>query len=229
VGEKLQRNIVCRKKENLQEESLHLELLRTSNECQAFVRNSWRSASRNAIALRMSDRMVCRILHEDLNFHPYKMVMVQAINDQDTVNRKTRCEVLLNTLDNDNLNHILMMDEADFHLCGNINSQNSRYWTTENPHDIHQKPLHSEKVITWCGVASCRVIGPYFFEDEAGRAVTVNSVCYTDMLRTFVEPVLQRLGVENQTLQFQQDGETAHNVRTAMQVLNEMFPAHVIS
>ena len=34
--------------------------------CQAFARNPWQSASRNAIALRMSDRMVCRILHEDL-------------------------------------------------------------------------------------------------------------------------------------------------------------------
>jgi len=53
---------------------------------QAFVRSPRQSASRNAIALRMSDRTVHRILHEDLNFHPYKMVMVQAINDQDTVN-----------------------------------------------------------------------------------------------------------------------------------------------
>jgi hypothetical protein len=56
---------------------------------QAFVKNPRRSASRKAIALRMSDHTVCRILREDLNFHPYKMVMVQAINDQDTVNRKT--------------------------------------------------------------------------------------------------------------------------------------------
>jgi len=44
----------------------------------------------------MSDRTVRRILREDSNFYPYKMVMVQAINDQDTVNRKTVCEVLLN-------------------------------------------------------------------------------------------------------------------------------------
>jgi len=73
------------------------------------------------------------------------------------------------------------------------------------------------------------VIGPYFFEDEAGRAVTVNSVHYTEMLRTFLEPELQRLGVENQTLWFHQDGATAHTVRTAMQVLNKMFPAHMIS
>jgi len=150
--------------------------------CQAFVGNPRRSASRNAIPLTMPDCTVCRILHEDLNFHPYKMVMVQTINDQDTVKRKTVWEVQLNALDNDDLNHVLMMDEGNFHLCGNVNSQNCHYWATQNPRDIHQKPLHSEKVekvIVWCGVASFGVIGTYFFEDETGRAVTVNSPCYT--------------------------------------------------
>jgi len=80
---------------------------------------------------------VHQILHEDLNFHLDKMVMVQAINDQDNVNQKSVYEVLLNALDNDNLNHVLMTDEANFHLCGNVNSQNCRYWATENPHDTH--------------------------------------------------------------------------------------------
>jgi len=164
----------------------------------------------------MSDGTVRQILHEDLNFHPYKMVMVQAINDQDTENQETVYEVLLNALDNDNLNHVLMTDEANFHLCGNVSSQNSCYWATENPRDIHQKPLLSEKVIVWCGVTSFGVIGPYFFEDGAGRAVTVNSARYTEMLCTFLEPQLQRRGVETQTLWFQQDGATAHTVRTAM-------------
>jgi hypothetical protein len=145
---------------------------------QAFVRSPRRSASRKAIALRMSDHTVRRILHEDLNFHPYKMVMVQVINDQDTVHQKTVCEVLLNALYDDDLNHVLMMDEANFHLCSNANSQNCHYWATENPRDIRQKPLHSEKVIVWCGVASFGVTGPYFFEDEVGRAVTVNSARY---------------------------------------------------
>jgi hypothetical protein len=144
------------------------------------------------------------------------MVMVQAINDQDSVNRKTVCEVLLNALDNDNLNHILMTDEANFHICGNVSSQNCRYWATKIPRDIHQKPLLSEKVIVWCSVASFGVIGPYFFEEEAGRAVTENSVPYTEMLCTFLELELQGLGDETQTLLFQQDRAMAHTARTAM-------------
>jgi hypothetical protein len=90
-----------------------------------------------------------------------------------------------------------MTDEANFLLCGNVSSQNCRYLATENPLNIHQKPLQSEKVFVWCGVASFGVIGPSFFEDEAGRSVTVNSAPYTEMLRTFLEPELQRLGDEN--------------------------------
>jgi hypothetical protein len=62
------------------------------------------------------------------------------------------------------------------------------------------------------------VIGPYFFEDEAGR-----------MFCTFLELDFQRLGVETQTLWFQQDRTMAHTVRTAMRVLNKIFPAHMIS
>jgi hypothetical protein len=93
-------------------------------------------------------------------------------------------------VENDNLNHILMTDEASFHLCGNINFQNFCYRATENPRDIHQKHLHSAKVIVWCGVATFGVIGAYFFEDKAGRAVTVNVARYTEMLRTFLEPEL---------------------------------------
>ena len=137
--------------------------------CQAFVRGPWQSAIRNAIALRTSDRTVHRILHEDLNFHPYKMAMFQAINDQDTVNSKNVCEVLLNALDNVDLKHILLTDEANFQLCVNVSSQTCHYWAPKNPRDVHQKPLHSEQVIIWCGVASFGVISPCFFEDKAGR------------------------------------------------------------
>jgi hypothetical protein len=44
------------------------------------------------------------------------------------------------------------------------------------------------------------VISPYFFEDKAGRAVTVNSAHYTEPIRTFLELESQKLGVENKTL-----------------------------
>jgi len=135
----------------------------------------------------------------------------------------------LNAVDNDDLNHVLVTDVANFYFCGNVSSPNCGYWETENPRDIYQEPLHSEKFIVWCGVASFGVISPYFFEDEAGRSVTVNSARYTEMLPTFLELELQRLDVENQTLLFHPEGAAAHTARTAMQVLNEMFPPRLIS
>jgi transposase len=95
---------------------------------QAFVTSPRRSVSRNATALRTCDRAVRRILHEDFNSYPYKIVMCQAINDQGTVNPKSLCEILLNALDNDDHNHVLMTGEAKFYLCGNVNSQNCCYW-----------------------------------------------------------------------------------------------------
>jgi hypothetical protein len=64
--------------------------------------------------------------------------MVQGINDQDTVNRKTLCEALLNALQND-FNRVLMTDEANFHLCGNVSSENCRYWANENLGEIQQQ------------------------------------------------------------------------------------------
>jgi hypothetical protein len=73
---------------------------------------------------------------QGLKFSSLQNVMVQAINDQDTVNQKTVCEALLNALQNDDFNHVLMMDEANFHLCGNVNSQNCHYCATKNPRDI---------------------------------------------------------------------------------------------
>jgi hypothetical protein len=116
----------------------------------------------------------------------------------------------LNALGKDELNHILKTDEANFLLCGNVNSQNCRYWTTKNPRNIHQKPLYSQKDIVWCGVAFCGVIGPCFFEDKADKAVTVNSAHYTEMVRTFLELESQRLGIENHSLILARWGNDSH-------------------
>jgi hypothetical protein len=136
-----------------------------------------------------------------------KMVVVQTINDQDTVNQKTVCAVLLNALAIDDHKHLLMTDEANFHLCGNVNSQNCRNWATENPRNIHQKPLYSENFIVWCGVASFGVIGPYFFEDEAGRAVTVNSAPILRCFSHFWKQSCRDLVLKTRLLGFSKTGQ----------------------
>jgi len=56
-----------------------------------------------------------------------------------------------------------------------------RYWSGVIPREIHQRPLHSDRVRVWCAISRIGVIGPYFF-DEDNRAVTVNSERYVAMI-----------------------------------------------
>ena len=109
-----------------------------------------------------------------------------------------------------------------------VNKQNFRYWADANPQQLHEKPLHSEKVTVWCAMSSNGIIGPYFFEDAAGHSVTVTSARYLQMLETFLIPQLQQLPV-NVNTHFQQDGATSHTARISMNFLRNLFPNHLIS
>ena len=91
-------------------------------------------------------------------------------------NRRISSEQLLEMLNDDGvIKTVLMTDEAHFHLSGYVNKQNYRYWAPENPQELHQRPLHSERLTVCCGIASFGVLGPYFFADNEGAAVTVTS------------------------------------------------------
>lgn len=194
----------------------------------AVLRSPRRSAVKQASALGISDRSVRRILHMDLHFHPYKIVTVQELSERDKRTRSVCCNELLTTVNDQVLNQLLMTDEANFHVCGYVNTHNCRFWASDNPQEMHERPLHSEKVVVWCGVASFGIIGPYFFEDGEGRAVTVTSQRYINMLQTFLAPELRQRGIADVTW-FQQDGATAHTSRASMGELREMFGARVIS
>ena len=74
---------------------------------------------------------------------------------------------------------IIFSDEVHFGLGGYVNKQNCRIWGTENPHVYIEKPTHSKRVTVWCGFGSRGIIGPIFFENEQGEAVTVNDDRYS--------------------------------------------------
>jgi len=163
----------------------------------AIVKSPRRSVWRHSAAIGLSDRSLRRILHNDLNFHPYKIAIVQELNDRDMANRRISSEQLLEMLNYDGvINTLLMTDEADFHLSGYVNKQNYRYLTPENPQDLYQRPLHSERLTAWCRFASFGVLGPYLFEDNEGAAVTVTSQHYVAMLCNFCEPELGHRGID---------------------------------
>lgn len=194
----------------------------------AITRSPKRSAIKHALALNISEPSIRRILHKDLSFHPYKIQIVQELKDGDFVNRMNFCQEMLQRLNGDEnlIHHMFMSDEAHFHLNGYVNKQNSRYWSAENPLQLHEKPLHSPKVTVWCALSSSGIIGPFFFQDDRENATTVNAARYTGMVRTFLTQELVRFP---QITWFQQDGATCHTARVSMTALRELFPNHIIS
>ena len=129
----------------------------------AVEQSPCRSAVRHVQALRVSDTTVRRILHQDLNFHPYKLMFVQELKQQDFARRKTFAETMLQMFEEDPELVILTSDKAHFHLNGSVNKQNLHYWLTTNPRQVHEHLLQCDRVTVWAAVAWFGVIGPYFF------------------------------------------------------------------
>jgi hypothetical protein len=189
------------------------------------MRSPDRSARKHSAALGVSDRTVRRILHEDLSFHPYKILITQQLQDTDHgAPRKSFAELMLAKLaDNEiPLDCLMISDEAHFHLSGVVNKQNYRYWSDSNPKIIHEQPLHSPKVTVWAGISQFGIIGPYFFTG------TINRESYIDMIENYVVPELKKKHKYSRVW-FQQDGATCHTAHDTMEVLKKHFNDRIVS
>ena len=85
-----------------------------------------------------------------------------------------------------------------------------RYWSGTNLRELHEKPLHCERVTVWYAISKSAIIGPYFFEEDE-RAVTVTAARYREMLSSFLFPKLDEITLGD--VWFKQDGATAHTAR----------------
>ena len=170
-----------------------------------------------------------RILRYDLSMFPYKIQVGHKLQPGDAKKREEFSLWFLEKCkDKQFLSHLIMSDEAHFHMDGFVNKQNCRIWATENPKVFTEVDSHGLRVTVWCGVAMKGIIGPYFFEDENGSNVTVNGPRYRDMLEHFVIPKLTELGL-SRGVWFQQDGATCHTSNVSMALLRKKFKGRLIS
>ena len=91
---------------------------------------------------------------------------------------------------------------------------------------IIEKPLYPQRVTVWWGFWAGGIIGPYFSENEAGAAVSVNGLRHRIMINEFLWPELEDIDVEDVYLQ--QDGATWHTSGETIGLLREKFPGRVI-
>ena len=61
----------------------------------SILKSPRRSARKHATAIRLSDRSVRRILHRDLQMHPYKIAIAQKLKGSDFENRTKLCRDFL--------------------------------------------------------------------------------------------------------------------------------------
>jgi AraC-like DNA-binding protein len=168
-----------------------------------------------------SKTTVHRALRLHLGMCPYRATVTHQLLPTDLPARVHFCEWISLVTENDPhfLHRCYFSDEAWFHLDGYVNAQNSRHWSTENPHVIVERPLHPIKVGVWAAMSATRIFIVFF-------DCTVNAVVYQRFLDEFATTF-----TENDIYNgwFQQDNATAHTARTSMNHVRMYFGERVIS
>ncbi|EZA51525.1 hypothetical protein X777_09814 [Ooceraea biroi] len=112
------------------------------------------SVRRAAQAHDITPRSVYRILRKN-KLHPYKLQYVQELQDGDNELRLRFCTRMMELIDASPnfLYQIVFTDEASFTLTGEVNNQNFRLWSDENPNWMRETHTqYPQKVNVWCGI-----------------------------------------------------------------------------
>jgi hypothetical protein len=168
----------------------------------------------------ISSYSVWKILNSN-KYHPYKIHLVQELSEDDFDRRIEYCDTMMQRLDTDPnfVKNIVFSDEASFLLNGNVNRHNCRYWSDTNPHwkrEAHTQ--HPQKVNVWSGLIGSNVIGPFFINGN------LNGDTYRNLLIDRIIPAIQDLGLEFNSIWFQQDGAPPHYAVNVRNLLDETFP-----
>ena len=128
-----------------------------------------------------------RMLVKDLKLRPYTVPVKHELTPGDMRKRVLMCDWFTGKVRENGafLNDIWFTDECHFHLSGLVNPQNRVYSGNEIPDLCFQRPLHSVKCTAWMAISRHGLIGPFWFEDTDGNALTVNKDRYLQVLMKF--------------------------------------------
>lgn len=165
-------------------------------------------------------------------FHPYKMQILQEIYEDDFDRRIEFCEVMTHRVNTIPLllQNICFSDECSFFLNGNVNKQNCRYWSNENPHVFREGHTQNpQKVNVWAGILGNTIIGPLFIEGNLTGDLYLNMLEETidNLITHELETQIDAEGnlvLQEDLLSFQQDGAPPHYFGPVRHWLNERFP-----
>ena len=113
------------------------------------------------------------------------MQILQELCDDDPDRRIEFCEIMTAKIIAEPrlIKNICFSDECTFNLNGQVNKQNCRYWSDENPRVFREGYTeYPQKVNVWAGILGDAIIGPLFIEGN------LNGEMYADMLERSIEP-----------------------------------------
>ncbi len=197
----------------------------------SVARSPKKSLRRRSQDLGIPRESMRRILLKDLRLYPYRIQVKHKLTQADMDKRVVMCQWFCDEIEDnpDLLDDVWFSDEAHFLLSGHVNSKNNIFWGTAAPEDVLQRPLHSTKCTAWVAISKHGIIGPYWFEDENEKAVTVNTERYLVVTRKFWNTLGRRRGITRDEQWFQQDGATPHTSNRALEWLRERFGDRLIS
>ncbi|GJQ69831.1 hypothetical protein Trydic_g22382 [Trypoxylus dichotomus] len=67
-------------------------------------------------------------------------------------------------------------------MNGYVNKHNCCIWDDANPHEVHQVAIHPQKVLLAADFVLMASIGPYFFENDVGKVITITDEGYRTMI-----------------------------------------------
>lgn len=192
-----------------------------------FAINPQLSLRKAARETGVSHESVRKVLKHH-KFFPYKMKILQELGDDDPDRRIEFCEFMTNLINAEpgTIKNICFSDECTFFLNGEVNKQNCRYWSDENPRLFREgHTQHPQKTNVWAGIYGDKIIGPLFIDEN------LTGELYLDLLENSIDPLIVH-ELENQTdedgnrilnenqIRYQQDGAPPHYHRRVREWLD---------